>query len=209
MNRGYSGNNEWRRDYSQLNDVVLVTREGRLTGAATVRALLECMTALRTEAARTANPLTGLPGNIGIQKELRHHIARKRAFAVIYGDLDYFKWYNDCFGFGMGDELIRYVANLLVDTVKKLGEPDDFIGHIGGDDFIVIMTGGNAEQLCQTLIKRFDEEVVSFYGGATVTEVEDRYGNRVAQNGVTLSLALMLWDEKRAEGNEISETTSV
>lgn len=182
------------RHYSHLYDVVIITQDGRLAGAATIRAILECMTALRTEAARSANPLTGLPGNEDIQFELHRRIQSRRPFAVIYADLDYFKWFNDCFGFGLGDELIRYLADSLRSAMEQHGKPGDFIGHIGGDDFIVVAGAGYAEQICRSLIARFDGGIKTFYGGAEITSVEDRHGNIVDQEGVTLSLSLLVWD---------------
>lgn len=182
------------RDFSQLYDVVLITKDGQMAGAASIRSILECMTTLRTEAARTANPLTGLPGNEEIQLELRRRIAQAEPFAVIYADLDYFKWYNDCFGFGMGDNLIRYLGELLRGELDQLGGSADFIGHIGGDDFIAVTKASIAESLCKTLIARFDHGIKAFYGGAEISTVEDRHGNLIEREGVTLSLSLMLWD---------------
>ncbi|NIK76968.1 diguanylate cyclase (GGDEF)-like protein [Paenibacillus castaneae] len=186
------------RDFSQLYDVVLITRDGQMAGAATIRSILECITTLRTEAARTANPLTGLPGNEEIQLELSRRIGQAEPFAVVYADLDYFKWYNDTFGFGLGDNLIRYLGDMLRRELDQLGEGYDFVGHIGGDDFIVVMRAEAAEHLCQAMIKRFDNGIKAFYGGAQVTTVEDREGNLIEQEGVTLSLSLMLWDGKVA-----------
>jgi diguanylate cyclase (GGDEF)-like protein len=184
------------RDFSQLYDVVLITKDGQMAGAASIRSILECITTLRTEAARGANPLTGLPGNEEIQLELRRRIGQGAPFAVIYADLDYFKWYNDCFGFGLGDELIRYLAEILCEKQSLLGSDGDFIGHIGGDDFIAVTNANVAERLCQELIKRFDDGIKPFYGGIEVTTVEDRHGTLIEQEGVTLSLSLMIWDGK-------------
>ena len=184
------------REFSQLYDVVLITKDGQMAGAASIRSILECMTTVRTEAARTANPLTGLPGNEEIQLELQRRIGQGRPIAVIYADLDYFKWYNDYFGFGLGDDLIRYLAEVLQKEQGLLGGSDDFIGHIGGDDFITVTGAEAAERLCQALIKRFDDGIKAFYGGAQITTVEDRHGNLVEQEGVTLSLSLMIWDGK-------------
>ncbi|WP_173275362.1 GGDEF domain-containing protein [Paenibacillus sp. NEAU-GSW1] len=183
------------RDFSQLYDVVIITKEEQLIGAATIRSILECMTAMRTEAARTANPLTGLPGNEGIQSELQRRIRAKEAFAVIYADLDYFKWFNDYFGFSQGDDLIRYLANVLREEIALRGTANDFIGHIGGDDFIMVTKRDYAEQLCRQMIAKFDGGIKQFYGGAEVTSVEDRHGNLVKREGVTLSLSLMIAEQ--------------
>ncbi|MDQ0058806.1 GGDEF domain-containing protein [Paenibacillus harenae] len=182
------------RHYAHLYDVVIITRNGQLAGAASIRSILECMTAMRTEAAREANPLTGLPGNEGIQTELHRRIQACRPFAVIYADLDYFKWFNDCFGFGLGDGMIRYLADTLGKELEQHGTPGDFVGHIGGDDFIIVAEAANAEMICQSLITRFEAGVKAFYGGVEVTSVEDRHGNVVEQEGVALSLSLMVWD---------------
>lgn len=182
-----------RIDY-RLYDVVILTKDGLLIGVATIRAILECMTTLRTEEARSANPLTGLPGNAGIQAELIRRIGKQKPFAMIYADLDYFKWFNDCFGFGLGDELIRYLAGLLRSVTRQFEGSDSFVGHIGGDDFIVIMEPDAAEQISKTLIEIFDREVVSFYGDMEITAVEDRNGTKIETEGVSLSLSILIWD---------------
>ncbi|WP_051250669.1 GGDEF domain-containing protein [Paenibacillus harenae] len=181
-------------DFSQLYDVVLITKNGQLTGAASLRSILECITALRTEAARGANPLTGLPGNEEIQRELERRIELGLPFAVIYADLDYFKWYNDCFGFVLGDDLIRYLADVLRKEQERLGSGADFTGHIGGDDFIAVTGADRAELLCRSVIERFDSGIKAFYGGVEVTTCRDRHGHIIQQEGVSLSLSLMLWD---------------
>ncbi len=180
------------RDISHLYDVVIITAGGQLLGATTVRDILERITTLRMEAARSANPLTGLPGNEGIQLELARRSSSHKPFAVIYADLDYFKWFNDCFGFSQGDALIRFLADTLVGIKEEYGLASDFIGHIGGDDFIMVTEASYAEKVCTRLIERFDGEVKRYYGGVEVSMVEDRHGNTVEQEGVTLSLSLML-----------------
>ncbi|ANY68294.1 hypothetical protein BBD42_18795 [Paenibacillus sp. BIHB 4019] len=180
------------RDISHLYDVVIITAGGQLLGATTVRDILERITTLRMEAARSANPLTGLPGNEGIQLELARRSSGDKPFAVIYADLDYFKWFNDCFGFSQGDALIRFLADTLVGIKEEYGLASDFIGHIGGDDFIMVTEASYAEKICSRLIERFDGGVKRYYGGVEVSMVEDRHGNTVEQEGVTLSLSLML-----------------
>nr|WP_306812814.1 GGDEF domain-containing protein [Paenibacillus soyae] len=185
------------RDDSRLYDIVVTVNEGVVRGAATIRDILECMTALRTEEARRANPLTGLPGNSGIEAELSRLIAIGDPFAVVYADLDYFKWFNDCFGFARGDELIRYLADLLVGEFDASGSRRFFVGHIGGDDFIGVVEPEFAESICERLIRSFDLGVRRFYGGTEVTAVENRQGQRIEQDGVSLSLSLLY-----CEGND-------
>ncbi|WP_181438645.1 GGDEF domain-containing protein [Paenibacillus sambharensis] len=182
------------RHFTKLYDVVTITRNGEMAGAATIRSILEYITKLRTEAAMTANPITGLPGGQRIQQEITRRIEAGKPFSVIYADLDYFKWFNDCFGFRKGDELIRYTADSLQQVVALLGSPGDFIGHIGGDDYIMVTETEDPEALCSHLIWRFDGGVQAFYGGKEVSCVVDRSGNSIECDGVTLSLSVMQWD---------------
>lgn len=185
------------REISRLYDIVLITRDDKLLGAASIRSILECITNLRTEEARTANPLTGLPGNGAIQREMERYIDRRQPVSIIYADVDYFKWFNDCFGFSLGDELIRYMADLLHEGIRRMGRKGDFIGHIGGDDFIVLTTAEDPRSLCASLIDRFDAGVQAFYGDTDVSNVTDRSGSRIEQSGIGVSLSLLRWDGER------------
>ncbi len=116
-----------------------------------------------TERDLEANPLTRLPGNVSILKELSRRLEAKTLFAVCYLDLDKFKSYNDKYGFEHGDEVIRETARLLIKIIKEFGNPDDFIGHIGGDDFVTVTTLDKTDLLCQKIITNFEELVPSFY----------------------------------------------
>jgi diguanylate cyclase (GGDEF)-like protein len=116
-----------------------------------------------TERDLEANPLTRLPGNVSILKELSHRLEHQSLFAVCYLDLDKFKSYNDKYGFEHGDEVIRETARILIRSTKELGNPDDFIGHIGGDDFVIVTTPEKTDLLCQKIISNFENLVPSFY----------------------------------------------
>jgi len=120
-------------------------------------------TLLRIQRNRYANPLTGLQGNIEIQTEINYRISRKVLFAVVYADLDNFKAYNDVYGFSDGDRVIKLTADILMDVTHLLGNPDDFIGHIGGDDFIIITTPDKAQNISENIIKDFDKRAPSLY----------------------------------------------
>jgi diguanylate cyclase (GGDEF)-like protein len=87
-------------------------------------------------------------------------------FAVCYLDLDKFKAYNDKYGFEHGDEVIRETARILIRAVQECGKPDDFIGHIGGDDFVVITTPDAVDRLCKKIIAYFEKATPSFYNDA-------------------------------------------
>lgn len=122
---------------------------------ARVRTLLR-----RTRLGLEANPLTRLPGNVTIETEILTRIQKKAPFAVLYIDLNSFKAYNDTYGFVKGDDVIRETARLLL-TVSALDH--GFVGHIGGDDFIVLTIPEQAENLCQKLIAAFDAKAPEFY----------------------------------------------
>ncbi|MDD5688256.1 MAG: response regulator [Elusimicrobia bacterium] len=108
---------------------------------------------------KDANPLTGLPGNLVIMNKIEEKIKKQIPCAILYLDIDNFKSYNDYYGYIKGDEAIGSFSNILKDCIEN----EDFIGHIGGDDFIIVTTPGNYEKLCNEIIKRFDNLVPSFY----------------------------------------------
>jgi diguanylate cyclase (GGDEF)-like protein len=117
----------------------------------------------RTKRDLEANPLTRLPGNVSIINELQNRLPDKSLFAVCYIDLDKFKAYNDKYGFEHGDEVIRETARILIRTVREIGNPDDFIGHIGGDDFVIVTTPAVVDNLCKKIIADFETTSPSFY----------------------------------------------
>jgi diguanylate cyclase (GGDEF)-like protein len=117
----------------------------------------------RIDRNRNANPLTGLSGNLEIQREITSRITKGLSFAVIYADLDNFKAYNDVYGFSNGDRIIILTADILRDQAVLWGNPDDFTGHIGGDDFIMVSTPDKAISVCEQIIAEFDEKMLNFY----------------------------------------------
>jgi len=157
--------------------------------AARVRAVLR-----RTQAARDLSPLTGLPGNFKITAEIEDCIREERAFALVHGDLDNFKAFNDHYGFMRGDEVIRFCASSFNEAVESLGMADTFIGHIGGDDFVAIIPPEMSELFAKEVIERFDDGILDLYDTADALrgyiEVIDRRGERYAFPVVSLSLGV-------------------
>lgn len=180
------------REMNRLYDLVIIASQEKLLGVASIRAILEAITHLRMETARVANPLTGLPGNTPINRELKKRIFDQQPFYVIYADLDYFKWFNDRFGFQKGDQMIQFTADVLQQSVSACGHPHDFVGHIGGDDFIVISTAADADCLCEEIIRRFRQGASLFDESGGWETVLDRGGNPVATDGVHISLSLII-----------------
>ena len=123
-------------------------------------------TLIRIDRNRWANPLTGLKGNLEIQAEINRRIALNRLFSVIYLDIDNFKAFNDVYGFPCGDRAIKITADIIMDNVQMYGSADDFIGHIGGDDFIIVSGPGHVDSLCGNIIKSFDARMPDLYTNA-------------------------------------------
>ena len=112
---------------------------------------------------RRVSPLTGLPGNVQIHAELKKRLFNKEEFAVLYLDLDNFKAYNDVYGFIKGDEIIKFTARTIVRNIHNLENNDSFVGHIGGDDFVAIVSKTNYDELCRNIINEFDQEILSYF----------------------------------------------
>jgi diguanylate cyclase (GGDEF)-like protein len=104
-----------------------------------------------------------LPGNIAIERAISRRIEQGQLFAVCYCDLDNFKSYNDAYGFLKGDAVIHQTARILVSAVEEAGNPDDFVGHIGGDDFVLVTTPDRAAAVCEAAIRFFDALAPLFY----------------------------------------------
>ena len=149
----------------------------------------------RIDRNRWANPLTGLPGNIEIQAEMNSCIARGETFAVLYLDLDNFKAYNDVYGFSSGDRAIKLTSDILQDSVSLFGKPGDFIGHIGGDDFVIITCPSNAEMIAQAIIDDFDQKILDLYRKEDVGRgyiiTTDRLGNSIEFPIISISIAIV------------------
>ena len=146
-----------------------------------------------------ANPLTRLPGNRSIQQELERRLAGGGPIAVCYIDLDRFKAFNDHFGFQRGDEVIQKTALVLLNASKTQGSPHDFVGHIGGDDFIVISTLERADALCEAIVRDFDAMVPSLYDEPDRARGHlihtDRQGHHVNIPLLSISIALVTNEE--------------
>jgi diguanylate cyclase (GGDEF)-like protein len=129
---------------------------------------------------RSVSPLTGLPGNYRIDSEIARRIAADDSFALCHLDLDNFKAFNDAYGFLRGDEVIGLLASALRTAAGSVGAPAPFIGHIGGDDFVLIALPDQAEPVCHQTIELFDAAVPALHNPADAArgylEVRDRQG---------------------------------
>lgn len=145
-----------------LYDYIIVTKDSKFYGIVTVKDLLEKTTELEVNYARHLNPLSGLPGNILIEQKLNSIISNTAPFTILYIDINDFKIYNDVYGFENGDRLLQYLAGTITNSVA--GNPHDhFIGHIGGDDFIIIIENYEVADICKYIIEAFDNGIRNFY----------------------------------------------
>ena len=149
----------------------------------------------RTAQELEANPLTKLPGNVSIQQEIQNRLNARQSIAVCYADLDHFKAFNDHYGFERGDRAIQLTSQILLEAIKDAGNATDFLGHIGGDDFVMVTTPERADAVCQRVIERFDAAVPDLYdpkdrarGDLTHT---DRQGRPVKLGFLTISIAVV------------------
>lgn len=168
--------------------------EGLFLGIVPLKQLMLFIHKSEINEAITLNPLTGLPGNYSIEKEFERRAGRE-PFAVCYVDINDFKVYNDQYGIAQGDEVIKYTAYLLVEACKGC-----FVGHVGGDDFILMLPESGAAELFQSIGVSFDAHVPGFYSerhrGQGCVTAKDRQGV-VRQFGfMHLSLAAMVIREK-------------
>ncbi|MFW6357434.1 MAG: GGDEF domain-containing protein [bacterium] len=151
------------REKFRTYDDIIVTREGRLSGVVSVQRMIDAMAKVHLEMAKGTNPLTGLPGNVLIEKNIERAIGLRKPFTLIYADLDNFKVYNDTYGFQNGDKILMLLARILSGAVKRHGNPNDFLGHIGGDDFVIITTSERANRICLAVVRCFRRLILSCY----------------------------------------------
>lgn len=118
---------------------------------------------LRLERVAEINPLTRLPGNLYIVRQIQWRLDNREIFSIAYADLDNFKPFNDRYGFGRGDDLIRMTGRIIFNVVKSTQSLGCFVGHIGGDDFIILMKPDLIEYAAQTIVEQFDRVVAGFY----------------------------------------------
>lgn len=130
---------------------VIITQDGRYQGVVETRTLLRHITDAQIQTARYANPLTLLPGNVLIDEHIEDLIREQKEFQLLYLDLNHFKPYNDLYGYRQGDAVLKALGNILQQEASE----QHFIGHIGGDDFVIVAQEADATVLCQRILGNF------------------------------------------------------
>lgn len=148
------------RDIKKLYDpIVVLDNDDSYYGIVTIKDLLSATVSIEVEKANEANPLTSLPGNRTIEQKIHQLIGTKDFFAIMYLDLDNFKAYNDAYGFQNGDKMIQ----MLADAMRKAYGGDAFLGHVGGDDFVIITRQQDIRERAEHIIGEFKKNICDIY----------------------------------------------
>lgn len=143
-----------------------------------------------------ASPLTRLPGNIVIERVLTKRLQEGIPFAVCYADLDDMKAYNDVYGYIKGSEVIKMAGDIILEAVRNLAEEEAFVGHIGGDDFVMVFDQEKVAPVCEEVIKKFGQGIVAHYNKEDLArgaiEGTDRYGVPRVFPIMTISIAVVI-----------------
>ncbi|NCD25753.1 MAG: GGDEF domain-containing protein [Deltaproteobacteria bacterium] len=151
------------RETLKAYDEVVVTRNGSVLGAVSVQSMLSTLAQVQVEMAKGTNPLTGIPGNVALEKELEQRLRRGQPFCMLYADLDYFKVFNDVYGFKDGDQVILLLGRILTWALTRHGHSGDFLAHIGGDDFVAIVAPDKTERICRAVVRCFKRLIPRHY----------------------------------------------
>ena len=158
-----------------------------------------------------ASPLTRLPGGVAIENVLKKRLDTKLPLAFCMIDLDNFKSYNDRYGYAQGSELLKVTAKIIEDAVKSRGTVDDFVGHIGGDDFVVITVPDRMRVIGEEIIANFDRRIPDFYDDGDRKNGfilgKSRQGIEMKFPLITISIAIVT-NERRALVNPL-ETSEI
>lgn len=175
-----------------LMDGFIVAQQGGYAGVGSAQDLVREITELQIQAARYANPLTLLPGNVPIAQHVERLLGHHRGFVVCYFDLDNFKPFNDVFGYQRGDEAIQLTASVIAEAC----DPGiDFLGHVGGDDFVAVLQSEDWERRCERVLAHFRESAMTLFSDEERRRgeflAEDRLGQRRAFPLLTLSIGVV------------------
>ncbi|ACE83621.1 EAL domain/GGDEF domain protein [Cellvibrio japonicus Ueda107] len=168
----------------------IVCEQGRYRGVGKVRNLLRCITEEKLRVARHSNPLTQLPGNVPLYEWIDHLLIEQQPFVAAYCDINHFKPFNDYFGYSLGDEVILAMSRLLVSAIDQR---QDFIGHVGGDDFVVVFRSSDWLMRCEQLMAAFTQVYCQLVpADQQVYWSQDRQGRRQIYGPLTLAIGCVV-----------------
>ena len=176
-------------DQRYLADGFVITDNSKYLGLGTGENLVRAVTEVRIEAARYANPLTFLPGNIPISSHIARLLSHDAEFFACYVDLNHFKPFNDQYGYWQGDEVLKFAAAVLADICDPTR---DFLGHVGGDDFLILFQSEDWQARVHSAIATFNAGAQRYYADADRAaggiHGEDRRGNPTFFSFVTMAI---------------------
>lgn len=194
----------------KVYDDAIITSNERLLGVVTVHEMLQALAQVQVEMAKGVNPLSGLPGNVALEKEIELGLRRDSRICLLYADLDNFKVYNDVYGFQKGDQVILLLSRILTWAVGRHGSPGDFLAHVGGDDFVAIVDPARADRIGKAVVRCFRRLAPSCY------KPEDRSRGWILGKGrdgqarqfplVSVSIAIV---EQRCQGCSLQRLSEV
>lgn len=195
------------RPNDRLYDFIVVTENGKYIGTVTIKDLLSKKTEIEVDNAMQVNPLSGLPGNMIVEQKLAESIKSKNNYSIAYIDIDNFKAYNDVYGFENGDLVLKMLAYLLKHSIPS----DSFTGHIGGDDFTVIVNGIVDNTYFEMFEKQFETNVLSFYNPIDLKNGYITTANRRGEieHFPLLTLTTAVVNNHEQEFNDIYELTKL
>lgn len=198
------------RARQRIEEDFVITQEGRYCGLGRVIDVLKLITEMKIQQARHANPLTLLPGNVPIQQCLARILRNGREAVICYVDIDHFKPFNDLYGYAKGDEILLCLAQCLDEQIDATS---DFVGHIGGDDFMLVMRPTDWAQKIERVFNAFERRCRPFYrsehlaGGCFVAEA--RQGGQQRYPLLSLSVGAVLLQTERASTLDAAQLTSL
>ncbi|MGC8697521.1 MAG: GGDEF domain-containing protein, partial [Halothiobacillus sp.] len=180
------------RDHRNFHDVFIITRQRAYAGVGQLIDLLRLYTTEQVRQAQHLNPLSGLPGNVPINEALSSWLETGTAFTLVYADLDYFKAINDYYGYQRGDRVLLLLAQILNDYIHPA---HDFLGHVGGDDFVILFQSPDWRGQCAHMIQAFDQKIPTLYDEVDQArgfiETTDREGRPKQYPFCSLTLAAL------------------
>lgn len=195
------------RPNAKLYEFIVVTKNDKYIGTVTIKDLLQKTTEIEITAAKHQNPLTGLAGNLIIEQELSQCVASDSPYSVAYFDIDNFKSYNDVYGFENGDLVIKLLADLLRREVSS----QHFIGHIGGDDFVILLYDHVTEAYFKDIVKEFEVSIKAFY---SQTDIQNGYITTTNRHGEVeqfplITLTVVVANNETRTFNNVFELTEL
>ncbi|MGM0409910.1 MAG: GGDEF domain-containing protein [Bacillota bacterium] len=183
------------REISKIYDCIIVRKEDNYYGTVSIKDLLLRFSQLQIEEAKQMNPLTNLPGNPVIEREINYRLAREENFSVLYIDLDNFKAYNDNYGYKKGDDFLVFTAEVLSHVMDIFAKESDFLGHVGGDDFVIVTGVDRDELISKKIITEFENEKAQFFNKedlkTNTMEIVNREKQKCIRPLTSISIAIV------------------